>query len=207
MRTFPDARIRTLIAGVNEATHLISTGEHARAREVLDDVRARAAKAGIESGFVYWNTAVCQEALGDIEAAFATICRAARLDPLAQPVQGTFDSIAWRMRYSVADPGRAPGDPAVARMYQALMAAGECDVSSHVAMARHLSATGEHERAMRILDAVTLLACVSQDAWLAKASVARAMGKPELGAESEAQAAAIAEQDVPFAMGPAAVRC
>lgn len=207
MRTFPDARIRTLIAGVNKATHLISKGEHAQAREVLDDVRGRAARAGIESAFIYWNMAVCQEAIGDIEAAFATISHAARLDPLAQPIQGTFDSVAWRMRLSVADSGRAPGDPAIARMYESLMATGECDVSSHVAMARHLSVTGEHDRAMRILDAVTLLACVSQDAWLAKAAVARAMGKPELATECEAQAAAIAEQDVPFGMGPAAVSC
>lgn len=207
MRTFPDARIRTLIAGLRKATTLIEKGEHAEAQTVLFDVRARAAKVGVESAFLVWNLAVCQEAVGELETAFETVSEAARLDPLAQPIQSTFDSVAWRMRLVVADPERAPEDPAIARMYEALMSAGECDVSSHVAMARHLSAVGEHQRAMRILDAVTLLASVSQDAWRAKAAVAGAIGDEALVTECEAQAAAIAEQDVPYGMGPAAVRC
>jgi hypothetical protein len=62
----------------------------------------------------------------------------------------------------------------------------------------------DHERALRILDAVTLLAAVSQDAWKAKVAVARATGNEALTAECEAQVAAIAEQDVPFGMRPAA---
>lgn len=207
MRTFPDVRICTLIAGLRNATTLIEKGDHVEALKVLLDVRARAAKVGVESAFLVWNLAVCEEALGEFEAAFETISEAARLDPLAQPIQATFDSIAWRMRQAVADPERAPEDPAIARMYDALMSAGECDVSSHVAMARHLSAVGEHERAMKILDAVTLLASVSRDAWRAKAAVARAMGDEGLVTECETQAATIAEQEVPYGMGPAAVRC
>lgn len=207
MRTFPDVRIRSLMNKVRKATNLVEKGEHAEAQTVLADVRAQAAKAGIESAFVVWNIAVCQQALGDLEAAFETVCEAARLDPLAHPIQSAFDSIAWGLRVSIVDPEPPVNDISIARRYSLLMAAGECDVTSHVAMARHMSALGEHDRAMRILDAVTLLACVSQDAWRAKATVARAMGNESLAAECEAQATAIAESDVPFGMAATAASC
>jgi hypothetical protein len=201
MRTFPDVRMRELMSGVRRATSLMEKGEHAEALQVLTDVRARATPAGIDSAFVAWNVAQCQHALDDLEAAFESICQAARLDPLAQPIQSTFEAISWALRASMADPERAPTDIAIRRMYYALMLAGEADVTSHVAMAKHLSAAGEHRRALEILDAVTLLAGVSQDAWRAKGAVARAAGDDALAAECEAQVEAIAEQDVPFAMG------
>lgn len=207
MRTFPDVRFRELMSAVNEATSLADKGEHARALEALGRVRARAEGAGIASAYLHWNVALCHEALGDPEAAFAAVCAAVRLDPLAQPIQSTFESVAWGLRASLASPERPDDDAAIARMYETLMAAGECDVTSHVKMARHLSATGDHDRALRILDAVTLLASVSQDAWHAKAGVARAAGREELAAECEAQAMAITRQDVPFGMGPAAASC
>jgi hypothetical protein len=70
-------------------------------------------------------------------------------------------------------------------------------------MARHLAATNRPRDALRILDAVTLLSPVSRDAWLQKASVARALGDAELVLRCEAEAAAIEGADIPFGV-PAA---
>lgn len=79
---------------------------------------------------------------------------------------------------------------------------------SHLAMARHLAHTGKAVDAMRILDAVTLLAPVSKDAWDAKATLARTMGEAGLAARCEAEAGAVAVAPVPFGVpAPRGVSC
>lgn len=207
MRTFPDVRIRGLLNDVRSATEMISNDAHAEACELLEGVRARALEAGIDSPYVNCSLAVCFEKLDELEAAFEAICAAARHDPFAPPVQGVFNSVAWKLRFALAEPERALDDPSTPRIYEALMATGECDVQCHVAMARYLSAAGRHDEAMRLLDAVTLLANVSRDAWATKAAVARASGREELARSCETEAASIAPRHLPFGMADAGCAC
>lgn len=55
---------------------------------------------------------------------------------------------------------------------------------------------------MRVVDAVTLLAPGSLDAWLQKAALARAAGEEGLARECESQAAALATTRVTFGIPP-----
>jgi hypothetical protein len=119
-------------------------------------------------------------------------------DPMNPACQHSFDVIANRLRTALADPERAPDDDSTPRLYALLQAAGEADVTSHLAMARHLAHRGKHAAAMELLDAVTLLSPVSRDAWLQKASLARVLGDETLAVSCETQAAAISASDVPF---------
>ena len=75
-------------------------------------------------------------------------------------------------------------------------------------MARHLAQAGKASEAMRVLDAVTLLAPVSRDGWVQKAGLARSLGQDDLAAECEAQAMALATAQVPFGIpAPAGAAC
>jgi tetratricopeptide (TPR) repeat protein len=143
---------------------------------------------------------VALDNLGEAEMAFEAVSEAIQKDPMNPACHHSFDVIASRLRAALADPGRPPDDPSTPRLYGLLQNAGEADVPSHLVMARHLAHSGKHADAMRILDAVTLLSPVSRDAWLQKASLARALGDETLAASCDAQGAAVAASDVPFAV-------
>lgn len=112
------------------------------------------------------------------------------------------------LRALLADPARPPGEPSTPRLYALLLRTGEADVPCHLAMARHLADSGKHEEALRLLDAVTLLAPASRDAWLARAAFERARGDEAAAASCEVQAAALAAADVPVvAPAPRGAAC
>ena len=130
--------------------------------------------------------------------AMAASIEALNLDPLSPSYQRSFEVISGNLRRALCDPERAPDDPTTPRLYRQLLEAGEADVPCHLAMGRHLSHVGQHEEAMRLLDAVTLLAPISRDAWLVRESVALAAGEPGLAARCAAEAAAIGTAELPF---------
>ena len=198
MRTFPDLRIRDAVWDTQRAGRLLDDREWAEAREAFTSLRARVAKLGLDSAYLAWGLAVALDNLGETEMAFETVSEAVQKDPMNPACHHSFDVIAGRLRAGLADPGRAPDDPSTPRLYALLQHAGEADVPSHLAMARHLAHVGQHVAAMRLLDAVTLLSPVSRDAWLQKASLARALRDEALAASCETQAAAVAASDVPF---------
>lgn len=198
MRTFPDVRMRSYVADSNRVSELLDGGQHADAKALALDLRERARKIGLESGYVSWALAVACDYLGELEMAFTTIVEAVRLDPLNPACQRSFELIAHHLRTALADPERAAGDPSTPRLYDLLVGAGEADVPSHLAMARWLAHGGRTGDALRLLDAVTLLAPISRDAWEAKAAIARAAGDAELGARCDAEAAAIGLAPLPF---------
>jgi hypothetical protein len=169
---------------------------------------ARARKLGVDSSYLAWGLAVANDFLGELEMGFAAITEAVTHDPMNVAVHRSFDLIANRLRAALADPSRALDEASTPRLYALLQGAGEADVPSHLAMARHLAHTGKQADAMRILDAVTLLSPVSKDAWEAKAALARATGGAELAARCEAEAAAVAAARVPFGVpAPRGVAC
>jgi hypothetical protein len=130
--------------------------------------------------------------------AFTTISESIAKDPLNPAAQRSFDIIAGHIREALANPERPADDPSTPRLYRLLLEAGEADVASHLAMARHLAHAGDREAAMRLVDAVTLLAPASRDAWVQKAGLAHSMGDEATARECEAQAAALETSHVPF---------
>lgn len=198
MRTFPDLRIRDLVWESQRAGRMLDDHAWQEARDAFTALRARVAKLGLGSSYVAWGLAVALDNLGEIEMAFEAVGEAVGEDPMNPACQQSFDVIANRLRASLADPARTPEDPSTPRLYALLQGAGEADVPSHLAMARHLSHAGKPADAMAILDAVTLLSPVSRDAWLQKAALARVLGNEPLAATCDAQAAAISASDVPF---------
>lgn len=203
MRTFPDLRMRSIVSGAQRAQDLLDRGEHREARDAFTEVRARAGRLGLDSAYLAWGVAVTSDYLGELEVAFTTISESIAKDPLNPAAQRSFDIIAGHIREALAAPARAPDDPSTPRLYQLLLEAGEADVASHLAMARHLAHAGDGEAAMRIVEAVTLLAPASRDGWVQKAVLARAGGDEALARECEAQAGALATASVPFGI-PAA---
>jgi tetratricopeptide (TPR) repeat protein len=180
------------------AQGLLDQSQYREARELFTEVRARAGKLGLASAYLDWGIAVASDFMGEFEMAFDSIRESVAKDPFNPAAQHSFDIIAGHIRAALTEPGRAADDPSTPRLYRLLLAAGEADVSCHVAMARHLARAGQPAEAMRVLDAVTLLAPVSRDAWLQKAALARALGDEPLAGECEGQAAALATADVPF---------
>jgi hypothetical protein len=204
MRTFPDFRMRSLVDEAHSAQQLLDQNQHAEARARFTSVRARAQKLGLDSAYLAWGAAVCADLMGEPEVAFVMIQESVALDPFNPAGQGSFNAIAWRLRNALAEPGRAFDDPSTPRLYQLLLEAGEADVPCHVAMARHLAHAGKLGEAMSLLDAVTKLAPVSRDAWIAKGAVARAAGDEALATECAAQVAGLAATPVPFGIPPPA---
>jgi tetratricopeptide (TPR) repeat protein len=208
MRTFPDLRIRDAVWESQRAGRLLDDREWAAAREAFTALRARTAKLGLRSSYLAWGLAVALDNLGEIEMAFEAASEGVKVDPMNPACQHSFDVIANRLRAALADPERTPEDESTPRLYALLQDAGEADVPSHLAMASHLAHAGKKAEAMALLDAVTLLSPISRDAWLHKASLARALGDATLAATCEAQAAAIAASDAPFGIpAPRGVAC
>ena len=203
MRTFPDIRMRSIVAGAQRAQEHLDRGEHQEARDAFVEVRARACKLGLDSAYLAWGVAVASDYLKELDVAFTTIWESIAKDPLNPAAQHSFDIIAGHIREALADASRAPDDPSTPRLYHLLLEAGEADVACHLAMARHLAHAGDREAAARIVEAVTLLAPASRDAWLQKAALAQAAGDEALARECEAQAAALATSQVPFGIPPA----
>jgi hypothetical protein len=108
---------------------------------------------------------------------------------------------------ALADPERDAADESTPRLYELLLGAGEADVPSHLAMARWLIAAGRRDEARRILEAVTLLAPASRDAWLAKGALALASGDEEEAVRCDAQASALSSTAVPFAIPAPTASC
>jgi predicted Zn-dependent protease len=90
------------------------------------------------------------------------------------------------------------GDPEIPRLYGRLQHEDECDLPSHLVWARHLVHVKRLDEAARVLEAVTLLAPASLDAWQARARVERLRGNDAAAAVCEAEATVRGGQPVAF---------
>jgi len=199
MRSFPDVRVRKVLSAAQRAQRHLDEGEFPEARDAFIAARAQVQKVGMPaSGHLAWGLCVALDNLGEHEMAMTMAIEALNLDPLCPSFQRSFEVVANNLRRALSDPARAADDPSTPRIYQQLLAAGEADVPSHLAMARHLSHAGNHEGALGLLNAVTLLAPISRDAWLAREAAALAAGEVELAARCAAEAVAIGSTPLPF---------
>lgn len=197
MRSYADERMRAALVVAIRASQELEAGDLRQALSSLSEVRGRLDTLQLTSGWVEWGTAACLDNLGDLTMAFDKIQDALRLDPLSPSSVRSFEIIAQRLREAVAS--ASPTDPSVPKLYELLRRAGQANVPTHLAMVRHLCATGDLEQAASIAEAVTTLSPVSRDAWRARADVARRRGDKTSAATFEAEALVRELEDVPFA--------
>ena len=198
MRTYPDSRIAEVVWETRRLQKLIDDGEAEQAKALAPEVKAKAAKLGLQSGYLSWCLAVAHDLQGELDMAFTHINDAMAQDPLHLSYHRSFDIICNHIREALCSPSRALDDASTPRLYELLQSAGEADVPCHLAMAKHLAATGRPADAMRILDALTLLAPISRDVWVEKGLIARAMGDVDEAVRCESEAAAISNAKIPY---------
>jgi tetratricopeptide (TPR) repeat protein len=207
MPNFTDPRFRQLNEANRRAQAFLDKSEWAAAMEGFVQVRELADKLGFDGSWASWGIAICLDANGEYEMAYGNMLSALQVDPLNLGKQGSFDVIVGHIRASLADPARDAKDASTPRLYRLLVQSAEADGPAHLAMARHLSAAGDHAGAMHIIDAVTTLSPTWREGWERKALVARALGNAQLAVECEAEAATCCPANKPFGIPTSSVIC
>jgi tetratricopeptide (TPR) repeat protein len=190
MKRFLSKELQRTFDDLHRIASLEEEGKWAEARVEFARVRALARKAGIPHGMVSWRLAVCSDNLNELEAALEYAVEALESDPLSGPFRNSFEIICRRIRESLASEEWDVADPATARLYELLVRERQTDDASHLAMARHLVAVGETERAKRIVGALVTLSPRRAEAWALLASIARSEGDEEAARAAEIEAAA-----------------
>lgn len=198
MRSFPDVRFRELLHRITEARDGLEKVGPEKTLDRVVTLKHRCAALGVRSPHLWWMEAFVLELLGRTEEAYRAIVEAARLDPLDPEIQKRLAGLAWALRHALADESRSPVDPSTPRLYALLQETGESDVPCHLAMASHLAETGRAGEALRLVEAVLLVAPASRDAWLARGRLARAAGDEATVARCEAALAGISAMRPPF---------
>ena len=163
--------------------------ELVKARELFLQARAECERAGIESGYLAWRLCVVFDLLKEHQLAFKHAEEALRQDPLAPPFRKSFDIVARTMSRAIEE---AQGQPDwVPRFYDLLVRAGEGTDGVHLAMARWLHGRGESKRALKLLEAVTVLSPACADAWSLRAVLCRSLGDEQGARDAEVEAAAL----------------
>ena len=187
-------KVTAILEALDRSDDLLERQEVTEARDVLLQARTDWERAGGESGFLSWRLAVVFDLLKEYEVSFKYAQDAILQDPLAPPFRSSFGIAARALRKAILE---SPGQPGAAefvpRMYDLLVHAGEGDDAVHVAMARHLHGLGEHQRALKLVNAVTLLSPGEAEAWLLRAAICRALGDEQAAREADVEAAAVGE--------------
>lgn len=186
----PEAR-RHLLDEMRRVDGLGQQQEYAEAKKLALNLYAALACAGLQSAHLTWLLAVFSDYLDEMDEAFHYILEAMAMDPLEPTIEKSFGIVTEKLRRLLLDPDRDPSDESTPRLHGMLVRAGKADDLVHLALARHLEAVGKAEEALRVLDAVLLLSPGCRDAWVAKAGLAKLMGRGEVALEAEAEAVAL----------------
>lgn len=206
IRTVRDPNWKSLIGDMVRARDAVEREDFDDASIALLKLRADLESKGVRSAHVAWSLAITSDGQGDLEKALDYICEALELDPLALPYQRSYDVIIERIRKMLGNEERSPVDATTPRIYEVLMRAGECDATSHLAMARWHFHAGDHRSSMRLLEALTTLNPSLRLGWQWKARVARALGDDKTATEADFESAALEGYEaMPFAFPPKAL--
>jgi tetratricopeptide (TPR) repeat protein len=192
-------KLETILEAVERADRHADRQELAEARETLVQARADCERAGMESGFLMWRLCVVLDLMKEHELAFKYAQEALRQDPLAPPFRHSFAIVVKKMRTAIVDAEAAPDW--VPRFYDLLVHAGEGTDEVHVAMARWRHTQGQHQKALTLVNAVTLLSPRCSEAWTLRSAICRSLGDEQAAREAEIEAAAVAAPaPAPFAV-------
>jgi predicted Zn-dependent protease len=170
---------------------LVNQNQYGEAKKLAEKVAARCAYYGVQSAHAAWALAVVNDYAGEVEAAFKHISEAVRLDPLEPNIMRSFDIVVGHIRHILLDPDRDLADDSTPRLHAMLVEAGKADALVHLAMARHLAEVEKDGEAMKLVEAVLLLAPACRDAWVVKATLAKKLGLVDEAVAAEAEAAAL----------------
>jgi tetratricopeptide (TPR) repeat protein len=177
-----------MVASLHKAHGLVERQEYQAAKDLLTSVSRDAAFAGVESADLLWGLAIVSDYLGELDDAFVYITKAIRRDPLSPSIENSFGIICSRIRAALSDVNRDPADATTPKYFRMLVQAGKCDETSHLAMARHLDHGGKPEEALRILEALNVIAPTFREGWELKAKVLGKLGRSgAMEAEAEAE--------------------
>jgi len=191
-----DRRVEALLSEAQRAWQLRDQKRFGEALQVLREVIRRAREAGLGFFELQYSTTCFALEVGELEEAMTYALSSVRLDPLSSSCRDILEKAAARVRGTLADDERKPGDESTPRLYALLVRAGKASPRCHVAIARYFAHKGDTQGALQILAAVTQLAPNLREAWALRAELAQATGDKTLAEQcSVVCAAAETEMD------------
>jgi Tfp pilus assembly protein PilF len=192
--------MRALTRAASAAAGQLDNGDYQGARTELSSVLTKLKLLRLRSAWAEWALAASLDMAGDTVAAFRQIQKALELDPVNSAHHKSYGIITDKLKQGLMS---APDhDASIASTYALLRDAGECDVFCHLAWARHLLHGKRLAEAEAVLDAVTLTAPASIDAWRLRARLARMQGDEAGAATYLAEAESRNAEPVAFAIPP-----
>lgn len=207
MSTASREQVEALKLDISEARGHLDREAWTEARDGYLAVQEKAQALGIESAYLLWALSLAQEKLGDAEESFRLVCAAVVLDPMHSTLSGRFSEAAEALRRRLEFASKRPERQHPARLYQALLRAGEADAGSHVAMARAHLAQGELEEARKLLESTTLLDPTRGEAWKLLAEVARRRGDAAAAEQAESRLGELSRCAAPYGVPSPTASC
>lgn len=182
-----------LLADFRHVHDLASKGRRDEALVIAKRIEAAAA-AGLEvkSSALLLAMAVLHDELGRLEQALVYIIEAVKADPLCPDTDRSLGIIVARVRTALAS---EKWDEVSPRLYAMMAENGLADAACHVAWANHLYASGRHEEALAVAQAVVLLTPRCANAWQLVEAAALALGREAVAHEAGLRYAVAARED------------
>lgn len=170
------AEVKRLQQEIGQLKGLMEERDWTGLQAKVNELGVRASAQGIDSAYLTWCRAIAHRELGETEEAVTAISHAAQLDPVHPAIARTFHEICEHARQRIALEDSS-GD-CIPALYAQLSQMGETDLSSHLALARYEFARGEVDAAIRLVEAVRVVAPRSLEACELRMHFAQETGDP-----------------------------
>lgn len=145
-----------LVARVERATLMTSEGRHEAAHKLLREVEQDARQLQIKSAYLLFCIGVALDNVGDPHTSMRYLHEALAIDPLAAPFVRSVRIVTGRLTYTLMDEDEPP--EARLQAYQTLAHYGQADGFCHLAAAQLHAELGHADEAMRLAEAVRVIA-------------------------------------------------
>lgn len=191
MQTFIDANLNKFQKDLVKLNEAADARDSKTVKALAEELIRKASRLGLRSAFLHWQLAVACDMLDETEKGLDEISVASALDPFDHNIERSLEIIVWKLRDSLQADAFAEDEAAVTRVYEKLSRIGCADVSSHLAMVRHLAVKESSEVALEFVNTILKLHPFSADAWRHKATIAESLGNQELVADCMAHVTAL----------------